>query len=279
MNRIRTITILTGVLLSLAVLARAQEVGTVAAADGSGEIGRDGGWTPAAIGAAVYSGDHLRTARPGRLRVVFQDDSVLTVSDDSEVTIDRNVFDPKQGKVESSFDLLKGKVSSLVSEYYHNTGAIYQVKSPTAVAGVRGTEFTIAYNADSDSTEVVGISGHVEVRGLADPSAPGVLITAEETTMVRRGELPTSPRRLDDAFMRQQLHDISFVGGGRAESLGSDHPLRVGASVPATDRAGVAAGPPPVVDLSTQTFSRRDASDLIGKPGLSGLRGQLGISF
>src|SRR5262245_43209414 len=74
----------TGLLTALAGAVWAQEVGTVAELDGGAEIGRGGTWTPANVGAAIQQGDKLRTKRPGRMRVVFQDDSVLTLSDNSE---------------------------------------------------------------------------------------------------------------------------------------------------------------------------------------------------
>ena len=73
-------------LLVLALPASAEEVGTVAAVDGTAEIGRQGIWTPAENGVAVAVGDELRTGNPGHVRVVFQDDTLLTLSADSHVT-------------------------------------------------------------------------------------------------------------------------------------------------------------------------------------------------
>src|SRR5262249_31901961 len=133
------------VLPLLVAPARAQEVGTVAAVDGSAEIGRGGNWTTAAVGNPVHIGDELRTGRPGRLRVVFQDDSVLSVSDDSRVVVNEQMFDARKGTARALFNLLRGKITSVVSDYYHQPGAAYEVKTATAVAGVRGTEFAVEY--------------------------------------------------------------------------------------------------------------------------------------
>ena len=84
---------------------------TIASLEGSAEIGRSGTWYPAKLGLAIYLGDELRTPKPGRLRVVFQDDSVLTLGDDSHVVVDEQVFDPNQGTVRSFMRLLRGKNS------------------------------------------------------------------------------------------------------------------------------------------------------------------------
>ena len=180
--------------LSVAAGALAQEVGTIAALDGSGKIGRRDLWIAATAGAAIQRGDELVTGQPGRMRIVFQDDTVLTIGDDSRIVVDEQVFDPDKGQTHSVLGLLQGKVSALVSEYYKRPGATYQIKTATAVAGVRGTEFVVTYDPRDNRTEVAGLSGTVEVRGAFDRSGGGVFITAQEVTTVTRGRLPTPPR-------------------------------------------------------------------------------------
>jgi hypothetical protein len=281
MTRLRSLALVAGMLLLAAQVALAQEVGTIAAAEGQGDIGRGGNWTAATTGAAVYLGDQLRTGHPGHLRVVFQDDSVVTISDDSVVTIDKQLFDPDHGKAESLLGLLQGKLSTLVGEYYHRPGAVYEVKTPTAVGGVRGTEFAVSFDPDSEVTEVIGISGHVVVHSVIDPTGPGVLLTAREVSTVQPGKLPTAPRRLDDSIFRQQLEGIDFIGlsgGGSLTAIA--HGLQAGATVPPPDRAGSASGPP-AVEHSPSQMEARDASDLVGQspPVIESMKGQLGIQF
>jgi len=262
-------------LLLMAGTAWAQEVGTVAAVEGTAEIGRAGAWTPASIGTALQKGDELRTGRPGRLQIVFQDDSTLAVSEDSRVVIDEQVFNPEQGTSKSLMGLLQGKVNALVSEYYHRTGASYEIKTATAVAGVRGTEFSMTYDPREDVTEVVGVSGRITVHSLVDPTGPGVLLTANETTTVVHGQLPSPPHRLGEAMFRQQLQGIEFIGGGRAESLSAAHPVVAGTTVPAPDRAPAVNSGGIAPDLG----QRRDASNLVGKSPvvIGAMTGSLGI--
>lgn len=274
-------------LLALAILliggsVRAQEVGTVAAAEGSGDIGRGGNWQAAKVGDPVQQGDELRTGHPGRLRIVFQDDSVLTVTDDSHLTIDEQVFDPSRGTARSLVGLLQGKVSALVSDYYHRAGSNYEIKTATAVAGVRGTEFTMAYDPRNELTEVVGISGHVEVHSATDPSAPGVLVTARESTEIARGRGPTTPRQLEDRLFRQQMEGIEFIRIGRGETLSLDHPLSTGVSVPQPDKAQAMTGTTvPHTAPTGDMGDKRDAGSLVGKSPsvLRAMKGQLGIEF
>ena len=265
--------------LSVAVGVPAQEVGTVAAFDGSAQIGRRDAWITATAGAAVQRGDELQTGHPGHMRIVFQDDTVLTISDDSRVVVDEQVFDPNRGETRSVLGLLQGKVSALVSEYYQRSGASYQIKTATAVAGVRGTEFVVTYDPRDDRTEVAGLSGTVEVRGAFDRTGRGVFITAQEVTTVTRGRFPTTPRRLSDALFQRYIEDMDFIGAGAAESLTFNNPLLAGQVVPNADRAAV-TNTSIAPERRRIIRERRDASDLLQQPpAVFGPGGKLRITF
>jgi hypothetical protein len=259
-------------------VAWAQEVGTVATLEGTADVGRGDTWTAAALGTAIRLGDQVRTGNPGRVSIVFQDDSVLTVADDSQLVIDEQVFNPSGGMVRSLIGLLRGKLNAVVGEYYHQAGSAYEIKTVTAVAGVRGTEFSVSYDPTTELTKVVGVSGLVYVHSMLDPTGPGVLVRASEVTTVAPGQLPEPPRRIEGTVFRQRLEGFQFVGGGRAESLVTSSSLRSGASVPAPERA-----PGHVAALSSRQnrMERHDASDLVGaSPAIvKATTGQLGIAF
>ncbi len=280
-------------LLAAAVLlfvgaASAQEVGTVAAVEGTAEIGTSGAWSAAAIGSAIHKGDQLRTGTPGRMRIVFQDDSVLAVSESSFITVNEQVFNPATGKAKSFMELLQGKVSAVVSDYYHRSGNTYEIKTVTAVAGVRGTEFSMAYNPELDVTEVVGISGHVEVHSMIDPTGPGILLTANEVSTIPHGAPPSAPRRVEETMFRQRLEGLDFIGGGRAEGLIAGRALASGTNVPAADRAATVStsGVTGAVGVTTTQTTRSSCVDvsaacLVGQPPevVTSTTGQLGVSL
>jgi len=216
----------------------------------------------------VSVGDEIRTGHPGRLRVVFRDQSVLNISDDSHLTIDTQVFDPNKGLFQSVTKLLSGKVRALVSHYYGASGAAYEINTATAVAGVRGTEFVVSYEPERNLTKVVGISGRVEVHSLRDRLAHGVFITSGEVTNVEPGQYPSSPRELDRPELRQYLEGLEFIGTGRPESLTAQNPLVTGQAVPEPDRAPAAGTTGSVAGAEAQTEGshRRNAGSLIGQP-------------
>ncbi len=255
------------ILLLLVLLAQAvsaQEVGTIATLDGTADIGRGGTWTTAAVGSAINLGDQVRTGTPGHVSIVFQDDSVVSVGDGSQLVIDQQVFNPNRGVVHSLIELLRGKLNAVVGDYYHQPGTAFEVRTATAVAGVRGTEFSLSYDPDANFTEVTGVSGLVQVHSLVDPTGPGVLIHASEVTTVAQGQLPTAPRRLEESMFRQHLEGIQFFGSGRAEGLASGNAVRVGTIVPPSEGApggGIVAQPP-----NQGPNDHHDASNLVGEP-------------
>lgn len=276
--------LLVAVLLSGSAIAA--EIGTVAGVDGSAYIYTGGKGTPAAaaIGSPVNLGDQLATGRPGRMKVVFQDDSVLTVSDDSRVTVDEHVFDPSQGKARSLFGLLRGKVNAAVSEYYGRPGSGYEIKTETAVAGVRGTEFAMAYDPETHATEVTGITGVVKVHSMRDPEGPGILITANESTTIQANQLPSMPQRMNERLFRDRIEGFDFVGRGRPESLINTRSLSQGNTV-ARVGGGQNVVTPNAAPGTESSVTRNagtdgDATGKVGQPPAAVLRtGQLGIAF
>jgi FecR protein len=71
-------------------------VGKVSDVDGTAEIVSEGTSAAAAGGTAVRMNNELRTGADGHLQVTFRDNTVLTLSEDARVVIDRYVYDPGQ---------------------------------------------------------------------------------------------------------------------------------------------------------------------------------------
>jgi len=192
----------------------AQEIGTVVALRGPVEIGRGGAWMPAANGMAVQLGDEVRTGVGGRVSLTFQDGTVLSAGDQSRVVIDQQVFGGTAAPSHGMFRLLQGLVRSVVTAYYTQPGSVYEIGTPTAVVGVRGTEFIVAYDPVTDVSDVVGVDGRVEVYSAAARGAPAVLVTARERSTVPRGRAPMAPVQVPETRFRQYLDAVAFAGAG-----------------------------------------------------------------
>jgi len=152
-------------LLALGSLAQAQVVGKVEGAEGAPEVLRSGTatWVPIKTNDPVSIGDQLRTREGTKMSIRLSDDSVLTLAEKTVMTIDEQTVRPS-GQNTSIFSLLLGKMRAVVSDRYKEPGSRFEVRTPTAVAGVRGTEFIA--ETTSDSSKFFGLESQtlVEVR-------------------------------------------------------------------------------------------------------------------
>lgn len=278
MQKLKIFLLSAGLVAGLAASAAGAEAGTVASVEGTADVQHDGRWSAAEIGVPVQVGDAVRTGPDGRVRIVFQDDTVLNVGASSFLVVDRQVFDPEGAGSRSLMKLLRGRVRALVSEYYQAPGSSYEIETDTAVAGVRGTEFIVDYDPEQFVTDVVGVSGTVQVNSVLDRARHGVYVTAGEISTVRQGRLPGPPPQLDEDTFRQYLEGLEFIGFGRPESLTASNTIVAGAEVQAPERAPEA--PAPAVAPTTDR-PERDASDLIGQPPgiVQSLTGDLVVRF
>ncbi len=215
--------------------AAAQVVGNVAAIEELVEVQRGGAWSALSLGDGVHAGDRLRSDGSGRLRLVLADGSVIVMVNDSQMTVDAHVFRGDAGGASSLLTLLKGKIRAIVSRYYRGGGS-FDVQTPTAVSGVRGTDFIVLFDHVGRRTDVVGVSGRVAVRGVTATPATAT-VSARELTIVKTGENPRPPVALNEEQFRYYLNGLEFVGGGRPESLLFNQPLLLDDRVPVEDRA------------------------------------------
>ncbi|HWP64515.1 MAG TPA: FecR family protein [Candidatus Limnocylindria bacterium] len=257
----RASVLLVSAMLLVARPAAAEDVGWVAALEGTAEAQRGGQWIPLAQGAAVQLGDHVRTGAASRMKLLFRDDSVLTLAERSELVIDEQVAGAAPT---TSFSLLLGKVRAIVTDRYSARGAAFEVRSPTAIAGVRGTSFIAGYDGDRDETQVVGLESITVVRGLVDTTGTRqVRVGPGQSTIVRRGAVPSSPVKLPASAVRvltgettasvQRRSDggANIVAEPRlprhpGERTGSQEGRVVDQPLPVIRKGPIAPPPPPV---------------------------------
>lgn len=219
--------------------AEGEDVGSVVGAQPKAEIGRAKAWSEAAAGAGVRMADELRTDAGGRLKVVFKDESVLNLGSDTLVVVDQAVYDAG-GSFRSVFDLIKGKLRAVVSEYYADPLAVYQVTTPNAVSGVRGTDFIISYDPARKLTEVVCLTGTVAVHNRNDLKGPGVLCRPGSTVRVERDRYPSDPVSTSGGTLGEKTKETQVEDEGVA--AGQD-PIFGGSAVPDEDKVGEGKAP------------------------------------
>jgi len=129
--------------------------------------GTDGSTRQLTRGAEVKTGDRIVSEAGGRAQIRFSDGSFVSLQPNTDFDIKNYAFSGKtDGSEKALFGLVKGAmrtVTGLVGRVNRNA---YQVTTPTATVGIRGTGGVISVNVDG-TTLVLGTSG---VWTLSNPS-------------------------------------------------------------------------------------------------------------
>jgi hypothetical protein len=133
---------LLGVLIPLAA-APAVDVGRIKVARGTAWVERGGTRLPAQIGLRIQESDVIATGADGSLGITFADDSLLSVGPNSVVAIERFAFDPTTHRGGFDSTLRTGTLAVVSGKLARQSPDAMKVRTPSAVLGVRGTEFLV----------------------------------------------------------------------------------------------------------------------------------------
>ncbi|MCR4294060.1 MAG: FecR domain-containing protein [Elusimicrobia bacterium] len=193
-----------GLLLSAAIPLRAQEAGwdarlgavsgdvTIVPADGSPEVSGE-------AGMPLEEGDRVVVGDGGAAEVALDGTSLLSVRPKSDLKLE------KIGKGDSTFFL---KVGSLLAKIQKLGARSLRVRTPHAVAAVRGTEFGVETDGAISHVGVFD-EGKVEVSGGEGGKAE--LLRANQELSVKKGAAPGHAVQL----RRFMAHRARMRGHGR----------------------------------------------------------------
>ncbi len=173
-------------------MARATAAG-IALANVKGDVqvlsAGSAGYRPGGSGTTLLAGDRVRTGRDGWVVLAFPDTSRVVLTANSEFLVRQMDVARRAG----TFTLLAGMLRGMVVANPEGH-ADYRFQTPTAVAGIRGTDFDLFIHGQANV--FFGNNGRVEVRGLGNHHE---LMTADTMVQTSRGLDPTQPVALDPA--------------------------------------------------------------------------------
>lgn len=131
---------------------------------------------PAEEGMPVESGDHVQTGKDGTVEIAFAADNVVEVGPDSMISVE------SIDKSDSWLSLDLGRMVAKLRKLLRRER--FGVRTPTAVAGVRGTEFGVVVAKDGESTVGVLYEGEVGVRAIHAPDVEETIVTKKREVRV-----------------------------------------------------------------------------------------------
>ena len=127
----------------LAFSASAADIGKIKDAKGSVEIQRGGAKIPAQVGAALQTSDVLVTGADGSAGITFTDNSLVSVGPNSVFAIDKYSFDSTTHAGEFEGNLKQGRLAAVSGKMVKQSPESMKIRTPSAIMGVRGTEFVV----------------------------------------------------------------------------------------------------------------------------------------
>lgn len=109
----------------------------------------------------IFEGDEIFTGGNGKVELIFDDDNTVVRINENSHLIVRKIEKDKDTR-NSLLELIKGNIINVINKV-SGVKYNYEVKTPSAIAAVKGTEFVVEAN---DKESYVGVfNGEVKVAG------------------------------------------------------------------------------------------------------------------
>lgn len=141
-------------------LVRGDDSGWVARINGAPTLTRAQKTTALHRGDTVGVGDVLETDDKSKVKILLADDSILDIGPETRVSLEQFLVQPHSRTVR--LKVLVGKFRLAVAKFFGGP-TDYEMRTPTAVAGVRGTTLW----GDTRRDLICALEGTIEVRALA----------------------------------------------------------------------------------------------------------------
>jgi hypothetical protein len=202
-------------------------------------------------GDDIIWNDLIKTERGGRARITLNDQSILSLGSQADLRVVKHDARNQQTALQMTYGRVRAEVAKVTRQ-----GGSFELRTPTAVAGVIGTDF--GTDASSvGSTTFLCISGVVQVSN-SDPNIAGSVQCAPGlTTTVSAGKAPTPPENATPEQIQQLIQDTEPAVIAAMSPLSALPGTAVNVTITGTKLAGVKSVSPSGAGLTTT---------LVGKP-------------
>lgn len=107
--------------------------------------------------AKIFSSDNIYTSAKGKVQVLFNDDTTVSLGPDSTMHVHDFVFGGAPADSKFSAGMTKGLARFVTGKIVEQNRSGFSVKTPQATVGIRGTTFTVQV-LDTGITTVVGLN-------------------------------------------------------------------------------------------------------------------------
>ena len=207
----RSIPVGTAILIPLELLPEeASQARVVALAGNPQRI--NGDETRLKVGSIVTEGTQISTGADGFVTLALEDGSRISIPSNSRIVLSTLRKTKYTASPRTAISLAEGKVESRVAKLSDNKGR-FEVRSPLALAGVRGTHFRVGILADGTANEV--LEGAVAVDQAEHAAKSALVLPAGSGNIIGRSRIGPSlallaAPTLDTASLLQIRPTLNF---------------------------------------------------------------------
>ncbi len=180
----------------------AKEAGNVKDIKGTANILREKKTIEARKNDSVFGTDTVKTFDDSRVKILFLDDSLLMIGENSIVALSGYLKEIGRKDRPSVFNLMDGVLNVIVGK------SAFEVHTPTAVTAARGTSYVV-WVEEGQKTGMVVAEGRVEVKNVKEGVGEKVVISAGKMSYVEEGKPPTlavvAPPEVIQVFYKKTL--------------------------------------------------------------------------
>ena len=172
-------------------------IGDITEHKGSGGLTRTSGDSyTTELGLGIEQLDHIETVN-GRMKIQFLDDTRLSLTEHSEVTITEYYYDPNPAKSKMAMNFVSGTARFATGKLGLVPRENIIIQTPTATIGIRGTDFTTSVDELGRSLVILLPETECTIDGDCSPSG--------EITVTNQGGTVT----LSEAYAATMVSSIA----------------------------------------------------------------------
>jgi hypothetical protein len=160
-----------------------------------------GPWSKVKPKQAVYASDKFRTARKSRVKILFEDKSLMALGPNTTMTVESYLYKPEDKLRQGVINVTHGLSMYIVNKGQKNPKSSFKMVTPTGNIAARGTKGFLSVS--EFQTLVANQAGDV-LTSNKDPKVVGdILVGAMMQTIIEMGKPPTDPIPLTESEVNQ----------------------------------------------------------------------------
>lgn len=177
-------------------------IGNISMVDGNVNITRKGkaDVVAAKAGDALFAGDTVKTGDNSKVQIMLGDNSTIYVAPNSNMQLKDYLLSRNEEKRNITVKAFFGKIRFVVAKIYKVSASgsqrswrdsSFSVETPTAVAGIKGTDFVITVSPTHTTFSV--FEGLVGTRNVSSLIKGEVMLGANQASTVKKDAPPKPP--------------------------------------------------------------------------------------